>query len=126
MSKEEYDELSKLYESICDDIDRVVAPHGLVTVNYNSDFQRPIALEIRLEEKEKLSERSVNEVSKSEIPEFLGIPGKWVKVRDTVCWWYECSNCHERPLRDVYHRDCLSLVCPHCGSIMTDSDPQEE
>lgn len=35
--------------------------------------------------------------------------GRWEKHRDDVCYWYECSECHEPP---------AAKDCPNCGAKM--------
>lgn len=51
--------------------------------------------------------------------------GKWIiKTKDDEnCkyYWYECSECHERPLKNL-GQDSLSEYCPHCGAEMIDTD----
>ena len=44
--------------------------------------------------------------------------GKWVKQFDENCWWYECSECGDYPLKSVYGNDQLSDFCPWCGADM--------
>jgi len=41
--------------------------------------------------------------------------GEWIKAHDDVCWWWECSECHEQPLQR-YKYDRLSNYCPSCGA----------
>jgi len=47
--------------------------------------------------------------------------GKWIEktgtLNDATFWWYECSECGERPLK-YYGSDCLSRFCPSCGALM--------
>lgn len=45
--------------------------------------------------------------------------GKWIKNRDKVVWWFECSCCHEKPLIARFGDfESLSTFCPHCGALM--------
>lgn len=48
--------------------------------------------------------------------------GKWITKSDTnpyyTTWWYECSECGQRPLQDGYEQEVLSDYCPTCGSRM--------
>lgn len=42
--------------------------------------------------------------------------GKWVKNHDEVMWWWECSNCKEKPLISRFgDAEVLSAYCPRCG-----------
>ena len=44
---------------------------------------------------------------------------KWERKEDDVSYWYECSNCGERPLYNAYYEsECLSDYCPWCGAKM--------
>lgn len=49
------------------------------------------------------------------------VHGKWVEktgvLNDATFWWYECSECGDRPLKH-YGSDCLSRFCPNCGALM--------
>lgn len=45
--------------------------------------------------------------------------GKWVKNHDEVMWWWECSNCKEKPLISRFgDAEVLSAYCPRCGAKM--------
>lgn len=48
--------------------------------------------------------------------------GKWTTKSDTnpyyTTWWYECSECGQKPLRDGYEQEVLSDYCPSCGCRM--------
>ena len=48
--------------------------------------------------------------------------GKWITKSDTnpyyTTWWYECSECGQKPLRDGYGQEVLSDYCPNCGARM--------
>lgn len=44
--------------------------------------------------------------------------GKWIKEDDEGCWWYECSECGDYPLKNAYGHDVLSDYCPACGAKM--------
>ena len=43
--------------------------------------------------------------------------GKWIPVVNGR-GGYECSECHEYALFYQSRVECLSLFCPHCGSMM--------
>lgn len=49
------------------------------------------------------------------------VHGKWVEktgeVNDATFYWYECSNCEGRPLKQ-WNETMLSDYCPHCGAKM--------
>ena len=42
--------------------------------------------------------------------------GKWVKTDNGVCYWYECSLCHERTPFGRYKNEWFSDYCPYCGA----------
>ena len=44
--------------------------------------------------------------------------GKWLKKTDDIYYWYECSECSERPPCDRYKETFFSDYCPHCGAKM--------
>lgn len=45
--------------------------------------------------------------------------GKWIKNHDKRCWWYECSECGNEPLKNKWNGDDeLSAFCPNCGADM--------
>lgn len=44
--------------------------------------------------------------------------GRWVKRTDENCWWYECSECGDYPMKNVYGHEKLSAYCPNCGARM--------
>ena len=44
--------------------------------------------------------------------------GGWIKKQDDCSWWYECSNCGERPLYTGFCDVSLSAFCPSCGAKM--------
>lgn len=52
-------------------------------------------------------------------------PGEWVKGHDDVCWWWECSVCHEPPLQRRGN-DVLSSYCPNCGAEMIEVSDEDE
>lgn len=54
-------------------------------------------------------------------PEELRPKGEWKRVEDSECYWYECSECGEPPLKH-YKYDCLSNYCPNCGLKMEGVD----
>ena len=56
-------------------------------------------------------------------------PATWIINSDRKTWWYECSNCHSKPLKSEWGNDSLSLYCPNCGKRMnalTITDEQME
>lgn len=44
--------------------------------------------------------------------------GRWVKQFDENCWWTECSECGNYPLKSAYGDEQLSDFCPYCGADM--------
>lgn len=49
--------------------------------------------------------------------------GKWIQkskpMEFNTVWWYECSECGDKPPRDRYgNPDYLSNFCPNCGADM--------
>ena len=44
--------------------------------------------------------------------------GRWVKQFDENCWWTECSECGNYPLKSAYGYEQLSDFCPYCGADM--------
>lgn len=44
--------------------------------------------------------------------------GKWIKNADENCWWYECSECGDYPMKNAWGHEELSAYCPHCGARM--------
>lgn len=54
-------------------------------------------------------------------PEELRPKGEWKRVEDSECYWYECSECGEPPLKH-YKYDCFSNYCPNCGLKMEGVD----
>lgn len=48
--------------------------------------------------------------------------GRWVKNHDNVCYWYECSECGEKPPKDQWKNQWLSSYCPNCGANMMDME----
>jgi hypothetical protein len=51
--------------------------------------------------------------------------GKWIKQYDENCWWYECSECGDYPLKTAYGHDMLSSWCPWCGAKMEGEEDAE-
>ena len=50
--------------------------------------------------------------------------GKWLRITSDVIYWYECSECHGRPLLNEWHKQSeLSPYCPHCGSYNGGEQP---
>lgn len=47
--------------------------------------------------------------------------GRWIKKEERVWYWYECSECGERPLFRNGER-VLSDYCPNCGARMEEDD----
>lgn len=52
--------------------------------------------------------------------------GRWVKQTDENCWWYECSECGDYPMKNAYGHEELSAYCPHCGAIMEGDGEEDE
>ena len=50
-------------------------------------------------------------------PEELRPKGEWKRMEDSECYWFECSECGEPPLKK-YKYDCFSHYCPNCGADM--------
>lgn len=53
--------------------------------------------------------------------------GKWIQkskpMEFCTAWWYECSECGDKPPRDRYgNPDYLSNYCPNCGADMRGED----
>lgn len=52
--------------------------------------------------------------------------GKWITKSNITPyyteWWYECSECGQKPLRDRYEQEVLSDYCTHCGARMVGED----
>ena len=48
--------------------------------------------------------------------------GRWEKKHDNVCYWYECSECGEKPPKDQWKNQWLSSYCPNCGAYMMDGE----
>lgn len=48
--------------------------------------------------------------------------GKWITKSNIkpyyTIWWYECSECGQRPLQDGYGQEAFSDYCPNCGARM--------
>lgn len=49
------------------------------------------------------------------------VRAKWIKKDDTICYWYECSNCCSRILKNRFGKDVYSNFCPQCGCDMRTS-----
>lgn len=43
--------------------------------------------------------------------------GRWEKHRGDVCYWWECSECHDHPARKSGYV-FFSRYCPNCGAKM--------
>ena len=50
--------------------------------------------------------------------------GRWIKKTDENCWWYECSECGDYPMKNAYGHEELSAYCPHCGAKMESEDKE--
>ncbi len=49
--------------------------------------------------------------------------GKWIRMTADGVYWHECSECHEKPLLNRWHKqDEMSKFCPNCGSRMEGPD----
>lgn len=44
--------------------------------------------------------------------------GKWIRLDDEKCYWYECSECGHLPPKDTFKQEWLSDFCPNCGADM--------
>ena len=42
--------------------------------------------------------------------------GEWIKVSSNGVWWYECSRCGGRMLKNGWGHDVYSEFCPQCGA----------
>lgn len=51
--------------------------------------------------------------------------GRWVKQFDENCWWTECSECWNYPLKSAYGDEQLSDFCPYCGADMRERSEDE-
>jgi len=52
---------------------------------------------------------------------------QWEIIVDSSIWFYRCSNCHEKPLKNRWDNgDALSEYCPHCGKKMKPPKITEE
>lgn len=52
--------------------------------------------------------------------------GRWAKQTDENCWWYECSECGDYPMKNAYGHEELSAYCPHCGAMMREDGEEDE
>lgn len=52
--------------------------------------------------------------------------GKWIKNADENCWWYECSECGDYPMKNAWGHEELSAYCPHCGARMEGDGEEDE
>lgn len=57
---------------------------------------------------EKMPEANVKEV-------FYAM---WVRKENHMTYWYECSHCGNKPLRNEWKEEVYSSYCPHCGATM--------
>lgn len=45
--------------------------------------------------------------------------GTWVRKDDGLFFWYECSECGNKPMANRFsYREERSAFCPHCGADM--------
>lgn len=44
--------------------------------------------------------------------------GEWVKKEGKTSYWYVCSECGNRPLKDSEEYSVFSDFCPSCGADM--------
>ncbi len=44
--------------------------------------------------------------------------GEWEMREDEHVYWFVCSCCGERPPKDMWKDEWLSLYCPSCGAKM--------
>ena len=45
--------------------------------------------------------------------------GEWVRKDDGLFFWYECSECGNKPMANRFsYREERSAFCPHCGAKM--------
>jgi len=53
---------------------------------------------------------------------------RWERYDDDKnhCWYYRCSNCHNKPLRNEWTYDELSSYCPYCGKYMFERGDENE
>lgn len=56
--------------------------------------------------------------------------GKWIAKSNITPyyteWWYECSECCQKPLRDGYGQEALSDYCPNCGCKMEYTEEDDD
>lgn len=49
--------------------------------------------------------------------------GEWVRKDDELFFWYECSECGNKPMANRFsYREERSAFCPHCGARMLGED----
>ena len=51
---------------------------------------------------------------------------KWARKENHMFYWYECSNCGNKPLRNAYKEEVYSSYCPHCGAEMYMENEENE
>lgn len=52
-------------------------------------------------------------------PSIEVVQGEWVRKTDDSSYWYVCSQCGERPMRNRFsYREEFSDYCPNCGAKM--------
>ena len=51
--------------------------------------------------------------------------GEWIKKKDEVCYWRECSVCGNKPPLDQYKQEWLSQYCPSCNAEMHPTSAEE-
>ena len=58
--------------------------------------------------------------------EELSKTGTWVKRHDDVCYWYECSECGEKPLRSIWTDERVKTpYCAYCGARMIEAEVEQ-
>lgn len=43
---------------------------------------------------------------------------RWTRKENHMFYWYECSNCGNKPLRNEWEEEVFSSYCPYCGATM--------
>lgn len=51
--------------------------------------------------------------------------GIWEKVENGGFYWFECSECGNRPMRNGGGFMTCSAYCPNCGAEMSREDEQD-
>lgn len=58
----------------------------------------------------------IDDVPSADVRE--NIHAKWERAENHMFYWYECSHCKHKPLRNEYEEEVYSSYCPYCGAIM--------